>query len=178
MGLDYYFFVVKFYVRRIFLEKLCYISVWERHILIKPDATSIWKIKLCIFAYIESRCYLGLIVPLENFSLIKRRQNYRWRAASVDQCSALMAIEKWGFFRVPPTVSCHYLFLLLKSVAGIRTPNLPLAGPMLLPTAPSPRFIDSRTENLNNRSISGRGGVMIYFYGIYETSRWSKLRKT
>ena len=32
--------------------------------------------------------------------------------------------------------SCHYLFLRHKSVAaGIRTPNIPLVGPTLLPTA-------------------------------------------
>ena len=36
--------------------------------------------------------------------------------------------------------SCHYLFLRLIFVAvGIQTPNLPLAVPMLLSLAPSPR---------------------------------------
>ena len=95
--------------------------------------------------------WLGLFVPLENFSLIWRRHHCRWRAANFDLCSALMAIEQWWFFSVPHLLwhgasvyngrdthtycwafssawSCHYLFLRLRSVAaGIRTPNLPLA---------------------------------------------------
>ena len=61
-----------------------------------------------------------------------------------DLCSALMAIEQWGFFTVPfplkhrlnwpsPIISdphtaewsCHHLFLRLRSIAtGVRTPNL------------------------------------------------------
>ena len=44
---------------------------------------------------------LGFIVPLENFSPIWRRHHYRWRAANFDLCSALMAIEQWGFISVP-----------------------------------------------------------------------------
>ena len=44
--------------------------------------------------------WLGFIVPLENFSLIRRRNHYRWRAANFDLCSALMAIEQWGFFSI------------------------------------------------------------------------------
>ena len=44
---------------------------------------------------------LELIVPLENFSLIWRRHHCRLRAANFDLCSALMAIEQWGFFNVP-----------------------------------------------------------------------------
>ena len=45
-------------------------------------------------------CYvcLGFIVPLDNLSLIWRRLHFRWRVAYVDLCSALMAIELWGFF--------------------------------------------------------------------------------
>ena len=75
--------------------------------------------------------------------------------ANFDLCSALMAIEQWGFFSVShllwhgtfgimvisedpwhshlmPSVwqwSYHYFFLRLRSVPnGILTPNLPLAG--------------------------------------------------
>ena len=44
---------------------------------------------------------LGVFVPLENFSVIWRRHHCRWRAANFDLCSAHMAIEQWGFFRVP-----------------------------------------------------------------------------
>ena len=40
-------------------------------------------------------------VQLENFSLVWRRQLCRWRVANFDSCSALMAIEQWGFFNVP-----------------------------------------------------------------------------
>ena len=39
-------------------------------------------------------------VPLENFSVTWRRHHCRWRAANFDLCSALMAIEQWGFFSV------------------------------------------------------------------------------
>ena len=44
---------------------------------------------------------LELIVPLENFSLIWRRHHYQWRAANFDLCSALVAMEQWGFFSMP-----------------------------------------------------------------------------
>ena len=49
----------------------------------------------CLFV-----CLL-FFVPLENFSLIWRSHHCRWRAANFDLCSALMAIEQWGFFSVP-----------------------------------------------------------------------------
>ena len=44
-------------------------------------------------------------VPLENFSLIWRHHHCRWRAANFELCSALMAIEQWGFFNVPRAVA-------------------------------------------------------------------------
>ena len=44
---------------------------------------------------------LGFFVPRENFSIIWRREHYRWRAAIFDLCFVLMAIEQWGFFSVP-----------------------------------------------------------------------------
>ena len=46
-------------------------------------------------------CLFGFILPLENFTLIRRRHHYRWRAASLGLCSALTAIKKRGFFSVP-----------------------------------------------------------------------------
>ena len=46
-------------------------------------------------------CLCGIFVPLENFSLIWRRHNYRRRASIFDLCSALMVIEQWGFYSVP-----------------------------------------------------------------------------
>ena len=45
--------------------------------------------------------YSEFIVPLENFSLIWIRHQCQWRAANFDICSALMAIEQWGFLNVP-----------------------------------------------------------------------------
>ena len=117
--------------------------------------TIIWMTLVC----------LGFIVQLENFSLIRRRHHCLWRAANFYFCLALMAIEQLVFLNVPhllrswhplimvisedpwhshllPSVwqwSCHYLFLRRRSVAArIRTPNLPLAKPTRLPTAPPP----------------------------------------
>ena len=43
----------------------------------------------------------GFFVQLDNFSLIWRHHNCRWRAANFDLCSALVAIDQWGFFSVP-----------------------------------------------------------------------------
>ena len=44
---------------------------------------------------------LGFIVPLENISLLWICHHCRWRAANFYLCSALMAIEQWGFLSVP-----------------------------------------------------------------------------
>ena len=49
---------------------------------------------------------LGFFVPLRNFSLIWRLHHYRWRAVKFVLCSALMAIEQWGFFLAYHTY-CH-----------------------------------------------------------------------
>ena len=84
-------------------------------------------------------CYYH--VPLKNFSHLWRCHNYQWRTSNFDLCSALMAIEQWGFFSVQhllwhgasvynghlrgpvthshllPSVwqcSCHFLFLRLR----------------------------------------------------------------
>ena len=46
-------------------------------------------------------CLCEFIVLLENFSIICRRHDYRWRAENFYLCSALMVIEQWGFFNVP-----------------------------------------------------------------------------
>ena len=50
---------------------------------------------VCLFVCME------FIIPLENFSLIWKPHHCRWRSANFDLCSALMAIEQWGFFNVP-----------------------------------------------------------------------------
>ena len=44
-------------------------------------------------------CLFGVYRPI--FSLVWRRHHCRWRAANFDLCSALRAIEQWGFFNVP-----------------------------------------------------------------------------
>ena len=44
---------------------------------------------------------LWFFVPLNIFTLKWRLHNYWWRAANFDLCSALMAIEQWGFLSVP-----------------------------------------------------------------------------
>ena len=44
---------------------------------------------------------LVLFVPLENFSLIRGRNHYRWRAAIFNLCSTHMVILQRGFFSVP-----------------------------------------------------------------------------
>ena len=44
---------------------------------------------------------MGFIVPIENFSFIWTRHQYRWSAAYFDLYSAFMAMEQWGFFSVP-----------------------------------------------------------------------------
>ena len=45
--------------------------------------------------------FLWFFVPLKNFSLIWIRHYCRWRAANIDLCSTLMAIERRGLFSVP-----------------------------------------------------------------------------
>ena len=44
-------------------------------------------------------CYYH--VPLKNFSHLWRCHNYQWRTSNFDLCSALIAIEQWGFLSVP-----------------------------------------------------------------------------
>ena len=39
-------------------------------------------------------------VPIKNFSLRRRHHHYQWRATNIDLYSALIAIEKWGFFNM------------------------------------------------------------------------------
>ena len=59
--------------------------------------SSWWEAKFNCFVWF---CF-GFFVPLENISLICRRHHCRWRAPNFDLCSALMAIEQWGFVSVP-----------------------------------------------------------------------------
>ena len=76
-----------------------------------------WKAKICLFVclFVWLFVCLGFIVPLENFSLTWRRHHYRWKAANVDLCSALMAIKKWGFFSVPHLLWDGHPFIMVIS---------------------------------------------------------------
>ena len=59
---------------------------------------------LLIFCWIDCS---GFIVRLEKFSIIWRRHHIAGEGLqNLDLCSALMAIEQWGFFNVPHLL-CH-----------------------------------------------------------------------
>ena len=70
----------------------------KRFSTLLKELSKCWLIR-CLFVCLF--VCLGFIVPLENFSLVCRHHHYRWRSANFDLCSALMAIEQWGFFSVP-----------------------------------------------------------------------------
>ena len=46
-------------------------------------------------------CLFGDFRPTRQFFTHIKRHICRWRAANFDLCSALMAIEQWGFLSVP-----------------------------------------------------------------------------
>ena len=79
-----------------------YISIKFRNLMtLKVLAASIQKqylmtvlINIHFNVYIYLFVCLGFFVPLENFSHIWRRNNYRWRATDFDLYSAHMAIEQ------------------------------------------------------------------------------------
>ena len=122
------------------ITKICKTTVWELF-------QSILVILIYLpFIFLMFPCF-GFIASFENFSLIWRRQHYRWKAKNFDLSLAPMTMEQWGFFSVPqllwqgasvynshllPSVwlwSCTYLFLRLMSfAAGIRTSNFRLWG--------------------------------------------------
>ena len=138
------------------------------HVRLLQTDCSIWKacwvllslVALCLLWY--ELCYLGLFVwGLSHSRIVHPYGDVTIageRAANFDHCSALMAIEQWGFFSVQhlldtgypfimvisedpwhshllssvSQLSCYYLVLRLRYVAaGILTPNLALAGPTL-----------------------------------------------
>ena len=45
-------------------------------------------------------CLITGFRPIRKFSLIMRRHHCWWRTENFDICSALMAIDQWGFFSV------------------------------------------------------------------------------
>ena len=123
-----------------YLHGICKFSVIKHHNLYVKTNVSILHVYVTFL--LDSICCLGFFVSLENFSLIWRCYHCRRSAANFDLCSALMAIEQWGFLSVPHLLwygasvyNGHLrrpvtLFTTYRSVANIimiRTPNLPLA---------------------------------------------------
>ena len=124
--------------------------------------------------------WLGLFVPLENFSLIWGRQNYRWRATHFDLYSALMTIEQWGCFNVPHLL-WHGPFLYKGHLRGplALTPvafgrgavttcfnDLGLSRPDIEPWSPA--------HEANALPLSHRGGVVVVvvFQSISKAKRY------
>ena len=60
-----------------------------------------WNIALRSAFSRDGQKKLCLFVSLENFSIIWRRHHCHRRATNFDLCSAITAIEQWGFFKVP-----------------------------------------------------------------------------
>ena len=59
------------------------------------------NVKDVVFTFDLKSAYYHIYVLLENFSFIRRRYHYRWRAPNFHLYSALMAIEQWGLFSEP-----------------------------------------------------------------------------
>ena len=83
------------------LFQLATAAVWDpEHEHCNTSVPRVWQIGFALDNCFFFLC-LGFFVSLEYFLLIWRRHHDRWRAANFDQCSALMAIEQWGFLSVP-----------------------------------------------------------------------------
>ena len=110
--------------------------------------------------------YLFVFVPLDHFSLISRSHHYRWRAANFFLSWHSLPMSNEGSLTchsycdtghpVKMVISEDLRHLLLspsffrpRSVAvGIRTPNLPLEGRKLLPTAPPPLLWQDKNSQI------------------------------
>ena len=117
--------------------------------------------------------FVCLFVPLENFSLIWRRHHCRRRAANFDLCSALMAIEQWGFHNFPhplrhgPTVYNGHLRgpVTLTPVAERLAVELSL--PVLTTWV-------CRERGLNPNLPHGRRTLYLYATTAIKIVRWKK----
>ena len=74
---------------------------WVRGLNLQKDFATILNVYIMLIFAKSLFVFLGVFVPLENFLLLWSCHHYRWRAANFDLCSAIMAIEQWGFFSVP-----------------------------------------------------------------------------
>ena len=88
-----YFFVIISPWKRVFLFNWTNLNGLHQGSQVKIGPMFLQKKIFCLF--------WGVLVSLENFSLIWRCHHYRKRAADFDLCSAFMAIERWGIFSVP-----------------------------------------------------------------------------
>ena len=115
---------------------------------------------------------LKFIVPLENFSLIWRHHHCRWRAPNFDLCSALMAIEQWGFFNVPN---------LLRH--GPTLYNGHLRAPMTLASVIEHLAVEPSTTCFYDLRLS-RSGIEPHFphtrrtYGIAVSNKYQNVTKS
>ena len=87
------------------------------------------SLTVCLFV-----CLFGVFRPVWEISLIWRRHHYWWRAAHFVICSALVAIEQWGFFRVPHLLwrgafvyNGYLLLRLIKNCRGRHSNTQPFA---------------------------------------------------
>ena len=88
-------FLVFFKICSLHFSSIC-MNIWLYIVFYRENRYKL-SMKLHKYCIVFFVC-LGFIVPLKNFSLIWRRHHYRWRAEMFDLCSAIMAIEQWGFF--------------------------------------------------------------------------------
>ena len=84
---------------------------------------------LIIYIQVHVDCF-GFSVPLENFSLMWRRHHYRWRAATFDVYSTLMAIKQWGFFNVP-LLLWHLFIIVITFTSALERLEMELSLPVL-----------------------------------------------
>ena len=125
-------------------------------------------------------CLIGIFLPLENFSRIWRRNPCRWRAANFDMCSALMAIEQWGFFSVPQLLwygesvySGH-----LRGPVTLTPISERLAVELSLPVFLRLEFehptcrLGERSNPLRHRSGSRRGNQALTVTWVSQTINW------
>ena len=91
------------------ISNICALSsLKNRHLII---CICFYKIYLSHVSNTMSRLMMfiffvwGLSSHLKKISLVRRRHHYRWKASNFDICSALMAIEQWGFFFVSHLLS-------------------------------------------------------------------------
>ena len=74
-------------------NEIAKIHLWYQQQVLKQNLNRLKHVKVYLNRWRKWKC--------ENFSLIWRCHHCRWRAVNFDLCSALMAIEQWGFFSVP-----------------------------------------------------------------------------